>query len=68
MWSDAVITNAGKALLESWVNGGVLTIDGASSGSGTVAAVALLNQTALTDEREQLSIISHRPSPEGMEY
>jgi len=58
MWSDAVITNAGKALLAAWVSGGTLNIVSAAAGSGTVSAAALMAQTALVSEKQNMSIIS----------
>jgi len=59
MWSDAVITNAGKTLLSQWAAGGAtLTITGAKIGSGTVTAASLMAQTALAAEKQSMSIVN----------
>lgn len=66
MWSDAVITNAGKALLASWAGGGTLNIDSAKAGTGTVAVASLMAQTALVSEKQTMSIISKESVASGI--
>ena len=68
MWNDAVVTNAGRTLLERWSGGGTLTIDYAKSGGGTVPVAALMAQTAVTDEKEQLSIASVQALEDGTQF
>lgn len=68
MWNDAVVTNAGRAILEKWSGGGTLTIDYAKSGGGTVPAAALMAQTEITDEKEQLSIASVQALEDGTQF
>jgi hypothetical protein len=58
MWNNSVITNAGKALLASWVGEAVFSLDSAKGGTGTVAAVALVNQVALVSLKQTLSILA----------
>lgn len=68
MWDQAVVTNAGKALLQQWAGGGTLTIDGARSGAGAVSQLNLINQTAVTQEKQTLSIISARQVEGGTQF
>ena len=68
MWDQAVVTNAGKALLQQWVGGGTLTIDGARSGAGAVSQLNLINQTAVTQEKQTLSIISTKQVEGGTQF
>ena len=56
-WDSAVITNAGAELLKRFYAGEKLLLDYATGGTGTVAAEALLAQTALKDQRQQFSIV-----------
>ena len=65
----AVITNAGRALLDQFAAGGhTLNIDGATVGSGVVAEANLRIQTALTDEEDTASIISSEAFSGGTKY
>ena len=68
MWDQAVVTNAGKALLQQWTGGGTLTIDGARAGAGAVSQLNLINQTAVTQEKQTLSIISTRQVEGGTQF
>ena len=43
---NGVITNAGNSLLNEWVNEKALNFDSAAAGQGTVAAAAMMAQTA----------------------
>ena len=43
---NGVITNAGNSLLNEWVNEKTLNFDSAAAGQGTVAAAAMMAQTA----------------------
>jgi len=52
-----VVTNAGKALFATWLEGTKLNFDAAEGGSGTVAESALLAQTALVNKKQELSIL-----------
>ena len=45
---NGVITNAGNSLLNEWVNEKALNFDSAAAGQGTVAAAAMMAQTALS--------------------
>lgn len=54
MWETSIITSAGAKLLSGWVAGRTLTVDGARAGCGV--ADDLAERTALTDERQALSI------------
>lgn len=66
MWDNAVVTNAGKSLLSTWVAGKTLNIDKATGGTGTVSAAALMAQTALVNEKQILSIIGSENIPGGI--
>lgn len=68
MWDQAVVTNAGKALLQQWAGGGTLTIDGAKAGAGAVSQLNLINQTAVTQEKQTLSIISAKQVEGGTQF
>ena len=68
MWDQAVVTNAGKALLQQWAGGGTLTIDGARAGAGAVSQLNLINQTAVTQEKQTLSIISAKQVEGGTQF
>ena len=48
---NGVITNAGNSLLNEWVNEKTLNFDSAAAGQGTVAAAAMMAQTALVNEK-----------------
>lgn len=56
MWDTSIITDAGVKLLQGWVTGRTLVIDGARAGSGAVPQEALKGSTALLEEKQILSI------------
>ena len=56
-WDSAVITNAGTELLKQCYAGEKLILDYATGGTGTVAAEAMLAQTALKEQKQQFSIV-----------
>lgn len=65
----AVVTNAGRGLLDQFAAGGhTLNIDGATVGSGVVAEANLRTQTALTDEEDSASIINAKAVSGGTKY
>lgn len=55
-WDNAVVTNNGVAMLQQVLAGGVLTLDGAAGGAGTVPASSLMAQTALSDQKQSFVI------------
>lgn len=57
-WDNAVVTNAGVSLLKDVLSGGVLTLDYAAGGAGTVAAASLMAQTTLKEQKQQFTIVS----------
>ena len=64
-----VVTNAGRALLDSYAEGDhTLTLLGATVGSGTVAEANLRVQTALSSEKDDGSIISVEAVEGGTKY
>lgn len=54
---NGVITNAGNSLLNEWVNEKTLKFDSAAAGQGTVAAAAMMAQTALVNEKQTASLL-----------
>ena len=68
MWSNAVITDAGKAIMEQWAAGGTLEILRAYTGTGTVDASKLREQTSLVASKQSLIIKSYSRSDEGVTY
>jgi hypothetical protein len=66
MWDNSVVTAGGSQLLSQWVDGSVLNITGAVGGTGTVDAGVLKDQTALTDQKQVLSIITREDVPGGI--
>ncbi|MDF2984874.1 MAG: hypothetical protein K0R50_384 [Eubacterium sp.] len=56
-WDNAVVTNAGVAMYQQVLGGAKLIIDYASGGSGTVAPVSLMAQTALKNQKQVLPIV-----------
>ena len=54
---NGVITNAGNSLLNGWVNEKTLNFDSAAAGQGTVAAAAMMAQTALVNEKQTASLL-----------
>lgn len=64
-----VVTNAGRALLDSYAQGGhTLTLLGVTVGSGTVADANLRIQTAVASEKDTGSIISVEDIEGGTKY
>lgn len=64
-----VITNAGQTILDQWVLGGhVLTITGATVGSGYVADASMRAATALDSEEDDASIISSEAISDGTRF
>lgn len=55
-WDNAVVTNNGVAMLQQVLAGGVLTLDGAAGGAGTVPASSLMAQTALSNQKQSFVI------------
>ncbi len=68
MWDQAVVTNAGKALLKLLAGVGTLSIDGARAGAGAVSQLILINLTAVTQEKQTLSIISAKQVEGGTQF
>lgn len=67
-WSG-VITNAGQSMLDQWTLGGhVLTITGATVGSGYVSAASMRAATALNSEEDDASIISSEAITDGTRF
>ena len=62
----AVITNAGKGLMASWITGTTINFDSAASGTGTVPHSAMLAQTSLVKEKQTLSLIRGDKVPDGI--
>ena len=54
---NGVITNVGNSLLNEWVNEKALNFDSAAAGQGTVAAAAMMAQTALVNEKQTASLL-----------
>lgn len=54
---NGVITNAGNDILTEWLNEKVLNFDGAATGQGTVAEIALMAQTDLVSKRQDAGIL-----------
>lgn len=68
MWVG-VITNAGRALLDSYSAGGhTLSLTGATVGSGIVEEANLRIQTAVSVEKDSASIISAQQTNGGVKY
>ena len=64
-----VITNAGQTLLDQWTLGGhMLTITGATVGSGYVADAGMRAATALSSEKDDASIISSEAISDGTRF
>ena len=61
-----VVTNGGSALLSSWIAGTTLNFTGATSGTGTVAAAALLAQTALVNQKQTSSVTGYEKVTNGV--
>ncbi|WP_409969628.1 tail fiber protein [Bengtsoniella intestinalis] len=57
-WIDAVVTNAGAALLAEALAGEEITIDGASGGTGTASASSLLAQTSLVSQKQTFDVVA----------
>ncbi len=64
-----VVTNAGRALLDSYAAGGhTLNLTGATVGSGTVDEANLRIQTSVSSEKDSASIISAKEIDGGVKY
>lgn len=61
-----VLTNSGKSLFASWVEGTTFNFDAAEGGTGTVPESALLAQTALTNKKQNISIIGGEKVADGV--
>ena len=64
-WSNAVITNAGLAIIAQAVSGGTLIIDSAGLGGGTVDTTALVAQTELTTPLTVSAVIAAKGTLEN---
>lgn len=64
-WSNAVITNAGLAIIAQAVSGGTLIIDSAGLGGGTVDTTALMAQTELTTPLTVSAVIAAKGTLEN---
>lgn len=62
---DGVIVNDGNKLLNSWVAGKSLTFDHAAAGTGYVADIPLMAQSALVNQKQIASIVGAEKTPEG---
>ena len=58
LFENSVVTNGGKTLFSSWVQGTTLNFDSAAAGTGTVNVAALMAQTALVSQKQTVSILS----------
>lgn len=67
MW-NGVVTNVGIALLAQWAGGGNLVIDGASTGTGTVAVAQLMSCTDVAGTSHAASIIEYKEISQGLKY
>lgn len=54
IWANAVVTNKGLALQAKLIEGATLTITRAVTGTGTVSASALKQQTAVSGEKQAM--------------
>lgn len=57
MWEISTITNAGSNLLASWITGTNLRITRAAAGTGTVSTAELYKLTALTEQKQAMSLV-----------
>lgn len=55
IWANAVVTNKGLALQAKLIEGATLTITRAVTGTGTVAASALKQQTTVSGEKQTMT-------------
>lgn len=60
-----VITNAGNELLNGWTAGKTLEITRAAAGTGRVEELALIVQTALVNQKQEISILSSAETLDG---
>ena len=63
---NGVITNAGNSLLNEWVNEKALNFDSAAAGQGTVAAAAMMAQTALVSQKQTASLLGGEKVSSGI--
>lgn len=61
-----VVTNAGKALFATWLDGTTFNVDAAEGGTGTVPEASLLAQTALASKMQDISIIAGERVADGI--
>lgn len=61
-----VVTNAGRALFATWMNGTTFNFDAAEGGTGTTAESALLAQTALVNKKQDISILGGERVTDGI--
>jgi len=64
-WDNAVVTNAGVAMLQQVLAGETLVIDGAAGGTGTVVPSALMAQTELNEQKQSFSVVGQANVPNG---
>ena len=60
-----VITNAGNELLNGWTAGKTLEITRAAAGTGRVEELALIVQTGLVNQKQEISILSSVETLDG---
>lgn len=63
---NAVITNGGKNLLASWIDGTTLRFDKAACGTGTAPLAALIAQTALVSQKQVVSLVGSEKTADGI--
>lgn len=56
---NGVLTSEGNALIAQWSGGKVLTLTRAAAGTGRVSVEALMAQTALVNEKREISIVGN---------
>lgn len=61
-----VVTNGGSTLLSNWISGTLLNFTGSTAGTGTVAAAALLAQTALVSQKQTASVTGYEKVTKGI--
>lgn len=65
MFENSTITNAGKALIDSWVSGETLTFTSAVTGSGYTDPAELKDLTVLPDVKQTKSIAAQESTAQG---
>ena len=61
-----VVTNGGKALFATWVDGTTFNFDAAEGGTGTVSESVLMAQTALVNKKQNISILAAQRVIDGI--